>query len=169
MIMADVLKIFLIVVGMLAVTIGYWLAAEALAPRLVGRAAVTLRRRPILAAALGLALAAPFLLAGAGLWSAGGGPAKAVGFVLLAVPIFVALLGSAGLARRIGEGLPAAADGAQPWRRVLRGGIVLALLFLLPFFGWFLVLPLTLVAGVGAAFRGWRELRRGPTGGEAER
>ena len=35
------------------------------------------------------------------------------------------LVGSAGLAQRIGAGLPSPADLTQPWRRVLRGGIVL--------------------------------------------
>ena len=35
MIMADVLKIFLLVVGALIVLVSYWLAAESLFPRLV--------------------------------------------------------------------------------------------------------------------------------------
>ena len=35
MIMADVLKIFLIVVGLMMVSVCYWLAAEALFPRVV--------------------------------------------------------------------------------------------------------------------------------------
>jgi hypothetical protein len=60
------------------------------------------------------------------------------------------LVGSAGLILRIGSGLPSPADEQQPWRRVLRGGILFALTFLLPIVGWF-VLPIwALVSGFGA-------------------
>ncbi len=60
-------------------------------------------------------------------------------------------MGSAGLGDRIGVGLPSAGDATQPWRRLLRGGTVLSLTFLLPIVGWVGVLPWTLVSGVGAA------------------
>jgi hypothetical protein len=64
------------------------------------------------------------------------------------------------LALRIGAGLPTPADEQQPWRRVLRGGILLALTFLLPFVGW-IVLPLwALVSGFGAFILSVQELRR---------
>jgi hypothetical protein len=54
------------------------------------------------------------------------------------------------LVLRIGAGLPSPTDEQQPWRRVLRGGILLALTFLLPIVGW-IVLPLwALVSGLGA-------------------
>jgi hypothetical protein len=43
-------------------------------------------------------------------------------------------------------------DLDQPWRRVLRGGAVLALLFVVPLLGWFAVFPLTLASGLGALF-----------------
>jgi hypothetical protein len=45
--------------------------------------------------------------------------------------------------------LPAPDDERQPWRRVLRGGAVLGLTFVLPLIGWFLVLPVSLLMGVG--------------------
>ena len=68
-------------------------------------------------------------------------------------PLLLAFLGSAGLALRIGEGLTDAADEgvAKFWRPVLRGGLVLAPTFLVPFFGWFVLLPWVLVSGVGTA------------------
>ncbi len=44
MIMADVLKIFLLVLGMLIVIVSYWLAAESLFPRMVARAQARNRR-----------------------------------------------------------------------------------------------------------------------------
>ncbi|MCC6143719.1 MAG: hypothetical protein IT368_07920, partial [Candidatus Hydrogenedentes bacterium] len=60
------------------------------------------------------------------------------------------LAGSTGLVRLIGLRLPSTHDTTAPWRRVLRGGTVLSLTFLLPGLGWFLVLPATLVSGIGA-------------------
>ncbi len=151
MIMADILKIFLLVLGMLIVIVSYWLAAESLFPRVVARAQERYRARPIGITLLGALLGGPLLAAGLGLLQVGAAPAKALGFVLASATVLAGLLGSAGLCRRIGEGLPSPADEAQPWRRVLRGGCVLALTFLLPFAGWFLVLPLTLASGFGAA------------------
>jgi hypothetical protein len=51
---------------------------------------------------------------------------------------------------RIGQGLKSTRDAHEPWRRVLRGGIVLALTFVLPFVGTFVVMPLAFVSGFGA-------------------
>ncbi len=160
MIMADVLKIFLLVLGMLIVLVSYWLAAESLFPRLVARAQERYRTRPIRITLLGALLGGPLLAAGLALLQAGGAPVKAAGFLLASAALLSGLLGSAGLCRRIGEGLPSPADAAQPWRRVLRGGAVLALTFLLPFAGWFLVLPLALASGFGAALGAAWDLRR---------
>jgi hypothetical protein len=90
------------------------------------------------------------------------------------VLILPALLGSAGLAERLGTGLSSPADEARPWRRTLRGGLVLAGMFLLPFAGWFVLLPLVLVSGFGALAsvryrRPWRHAAADsipPKGGE---
>jgi hypothetical protein len=75
---------------------------------------------------------------------------KLVTGALLMVPLVLALVGSAGLADKIGAGLASPVDQAQPWRRVLRGGAVLALLFVVPLLGWFAMFPLTLASGLGA-------------------
>ncbi len=171
MIMADVLKIFLSVLGMLIVLVSYWLAAESLFPRLVARSQDRLRSHPLRATLLGALIEVPLVLVGLGLLQAGAAPAKVAGFLLATLAIFGGLLGSAGLCRRIGAGLPSPADSGQPWRRVLRGAVVLALMSLLPFAGWFLVLPLVLTSGLGAALSaGWalrREARApAPTGVE---
>jgi hypothetical protein len=68
-------------------------------------------------------------------------------------------MGSAGLCDRIGAGLPGDTDARQPWRRVLRGGIVLSFAFVLPVIGWFVLLPWTLVSGVGASLGSLRRRR----------
>jgi hypothetical protein len=46
--------------------------------------------------------------------------------------------------------LPAARDASEPWRPVLRGGVVLSTCFVLPGIGWFVVLPYALITGFGA-------------------
>ncbi len=171
MIMADVLKIFLIVLGMLIVTVSYWLAAESLFPRLVARSQVQYRTRPIRITLLGALVGTPLVAIGLGLLQAGSAPAKIAGFLLATAAVFGGLAGSAGLCRRIGAGLPSPADAVQPWRRVLRGAVVLALMSLLPFAGWFLVAPLVLASGLGAAMAaGWASRRdaRAPADQESE-
>jgi hypothetical protein len=80
---------------------------------------------------------------------------KWVGILIVTVPIIAGLLGAAGLARRVGCGMPAPVDELQPWRRVLRGGTALALTFLLPLLGQLIVIPLVLASGVGASVFTW--------------
>ncbi|MDB6023046.1 MAG: hypothetical protein JWQ04_2903 [Pedosphaera sp.] len=159
MIMADVLKIFLIIVGLLIVYVSYWLLAQALFPRMVGRAS-QLYSQPVKISLIGL-LATPLPLGLGILISKLPNPLlKVIGVTLMVIPALLGLIGSAGLTLRIGAGLPSPADAAQPWRRVLRGGVLLAFSFLLPVVGWF-VLPIwALVSGFGAFIICVREQRQ---------
>ena len=75
-------------------------------------------------------------------------------------PILGGLLGTAGLALRIGQGMPAPGDEHQPWKRVMRGGTALALTFLLPILGQILAIPLILASGLGASLLTWAARRR---------
>lgn len=151
MIMADVLTWFFIVTGLYLTLVCHWLAASALFPRVVEACRVRYSR-PLTALLLGVVLAAPCLALGAAGAHAPHPAVSAAGKGLLFLLALPALVGSAGLALRIGAGLPSPADVAQPWRPVLRGGLVLAGTFLLPFVGWFVVLPFSLVSGFGAMF-----------------
>ena len=147
--MADILKILLIILGILAVYVSYWLLAEALFPKMVQRASECYRS-PVRITLIGLAAAAPPVVLGLVLANLPNPLMKLVGITFVVVPAMLGLAGSAGLTQRIGAGLPSPADAAQPWRRVLRGGILLALSFLLPVVGW-IVLPIwALVSGFGA-------------------
>jgi succinate dehydrogenase/fumarate reductase cytochrome b subunit len=158
--MADILKIFLLVVGGVLVFIAFWLAAEALFPALVERARGQYGR-PWRLTFAGLAMAAPFVAIAMLLFQKGNNPLlNIVGFIFLAVVLFGGLAGSAGLAKRIGLGLPAPIDEAEPWRRVLRGGTVLTLTFLLPFIGWIGLTIWTLVSGFAALVFAVREAQR---------
>jgi hypothetical protein len=143
------LKILLIVVGLLTVYVSYWLVAQALFPQVVERARHHYSK-PVKITFIGLLAAALPLVLGAVISNVPNPALKLVGVTLMVIPAMLGLVGSAGLALRIGAGLASPADEQQPWRRVLRGGILLALTFLLPFVGW-IALPIwTLVSGFGA-------------------
>jgi len=156
--MADILKIFLLIVGAILIFIGFWLAAEALFPTLVERAR-NQYSRPYKLTFAGLAMAAPFVLGAIAIFKISHPVMNILAFVLLAVVLFGGLAGSAGLAKRIGLGLPSPMDDTQPWRRVLRGGIVLVLTFLLPFIGWLGLTIWTLVTGCAALVFAVREAK----------
>ncbi len=164
MILADILQWFLLILGALITLNAHWLGAHALFPGVVQRARQRYVESPVKTTLVGLAIAAPTLTLAIGIGKVAPNPALkalAVGLGLFAG--LLALVGSAGLAERIGAGLPSPVDEHQPWRRVLRGGIVLGLSFLMPFLGWFVLLPWTLVSGLGAwalAGRAPRVVRR---------
>jgi hypothetical protein len=151
MIMADVLKIVFLIIGLLICYVSYWLAASALFPGVVDRARRQYERHPFRVTLVGIALAVPFVLVSIGIGKVAHPLAKMLGVAVISVPILYGLIGSAGLALRIGASLQSSLDETQPWRRVLRGSVVLSLTFLLPVIGWFIVMPWTLVSGLGAA------------------
>lgn len=148
--MADVLKWFLLIVGTQIVFVSYWLAAQALFPRAVERAREKYSR-PWKLTLFGLLMSAPLIFVGILIFQRNNPLFKLLGAGLVLLPVVVGLIGSAGLNLRIGAGLPSPIDEQQPWRRVLRGAIVLALMFLLPVIGWFVLLPWTLISGFAAA------------------
>lgn len=149
MIFADILFWFLMVAGAYLALNAYWLAAVALFRPAVERAHQTYASRPVAATLAGLLALLPVLGVFALFARAAHPGVKLLTGALLLVPLVLALVGSAGLADRIGAGLAAPVDQPQPWRRVLRGGAVLALLFVVPVLGWFAVFPLTLASGLG--------------------
>lgn len=152
MIMADVLKIVFLIVGTLIVIVSYWLAATALFPAAVTRARGAYERHPVRITLLGTIVGVPLFLLGVALVAAGPTPlTKIAGGTLASLLLLLALFGSAGLCQRIGLGLSAPLDEFQPWRRVYRGGTVLALTFVLPIVGWFAIFFWTLISGFGAA------------------
>lgn len=149
MIMADVLTWFLLIVGILIVYNCYWLATKALFPDLVNRCQ-TAYASPIKLTGIGLAVGGPLIALGIAVAATKHPAIRITGFSLLTLAVFAGLAGSAGLAQRIGAGLRSTADEAQPWRKVLRGGPVLALTCLLPFLGWFFLQGWILISGIGA-------------------
>lgn len=157
--LADVFTILFIILGFLIVYVGYWLLAVGLFPRFVERCAERIGEAPVKITLLGAVTLTPVVAIGLGISSAApNGAGKVAGLALALCGALGALLGSAGLALRIGTGLKSARDEQEPWRRVLRGSIVLALTFVMPFLGTFIVMPLAFFSGFGACIAGlWRK------------
>ncbi len=151
MIMADVLTWFLLILGILLVFVANWVGAYGLFPGLVEGCSERYGRRPVAATLLGLVVLVPLLIAAGAVGQIGHPVINLLVLLVLTVPVLLALLGSAGLAWRVGTGLGSPNDSTQPWRRVLRGGVVLSLVFLMPVIGWFVLLPWSLVSGFGVA------------------
>jgi hypothetical protein len=156
---ANVLVWFLMALGVFLMFVSYWLAAAALVPAHVARCAEKFGR-PVVTTGLGLLVVAIPIGLGVVVLNAAPAALKWTGVFLIGVPLFSGLVGSAGLAYRIGLGLPVPGDDERPWRAVGRGGVVLALTFLLPVLGQLLVIPLVLAAGAGAGFWAWLSARR---------
>ena len=148
MIMADVFKILFLTIGGLVIVISYWLIAEALFTKSVRRARDLYAGHAVRTTLVGALAGVPITFIGIALISSGAG--ASIGIPVLSIAVVAGLFGSAGLARLIGEGLPSERDDREPWRAVMRGGAVLSLACLLPFAGWFILLPLALASGLGA-------------------
>lgn len=147
--LADVFTVLFIILGFAIVFVAYWLAAAALFPQLTQRCADRFGDSPLKATLLGLVVWVPILVIASMISNkAPNGALKLVGILIMLVSALVALAGSSGMALRIGAGLKSMRDEAEPWRRVLRGAIILALTFVLPFVGT-LVMAWTFVAGFG--------------------
>jgi len=147
---ADVLTVFLVILGLMLVFQAIWLFGTALFPRMVGQARDRYKT-PIRTTMWGLLIVVPTFILGFVVLGQASIPAlKGVGIVIGAVPLLLGAIGSAGLSQLIGLGLPAPGDQSQNWRRVWRGGWVLNFCYLLPFAGWFVVLPWAIISGCGA-------------------
>ncbi len=149
MIMADIFLWVFLILGLLLTINAVWLATTALFPEKVQKFSQSYSR-PLRQTLTGVAVVIPVLLVATVLAKGNPVPIKIVGVALVGLLVLMGLAGSAGLASRIGRGLPSARDIDSPWRTTLRGGIVLSLTFILPFIGWFGILLWTLVSGVGS-------------------
>ena len=159
MIMADVLTWFLLIVGIILVLNSYWLVAVSLWPRWV-EACADRYRQPGRVTLTGVIVAIPGVILVMLFRNIHHAAGNALSIIVIGVLLIVGMAGSAGMAQRIGQGLVSPKDESQPWRRVLRGGIVFAFTMLLPFVGWFVVLPWALVSGLGAVTLAWTSSRR---------
>jgi len=151
MLMADVLSIFLVVVGLLLALQGLWLLCRSLWPVPVQAAGQIARRRwgKCLVVGVPITLGMILLTVVLAKFAAGAG-GQVAAFGVVCAYIFYASAGVAGLSDLVGQGLPSPSDRDRPWLAGIRGGVALELAFLLPILGWFILLPLALILGCGA-------------------
>lgn len=129
----------------------WWLATRALAPEFVERSREQWSSRPVLTVLLGGVTGGFATIVCIVLLSIDHAVAKLAGSGLAMCVLAFALCGTAGLAARIGRGLASPSDEGREWFQSLKGGAVLELTFLLPFLGWFVLLPIAVYGGLGAA------------------
>ena len=151
---ANVLLWVFLTVAFYFVFLSHWLVAASLFPDYVAKCQLQFER-PVVTTLVGLLFTVIPIAIGLTIANVAPPALKWIGILITAVPILAGLLGTAGLARRVGCGMPAPVDEAQPWHRVLRGGTALALTFLLPILGQLIVIPLVLASGVGASILTW--------------
>ncbi len=155
MIFADVMIVVFIIIGLLLAFPAYWLLWQALFPGFIRKARLRAERSPLKALALGVPLGVFGFAVSLALLAAPNGLAKILGAAGLIGLFGCAFAGASGLCWLIGERLPSVRDQEQAWRPVLRGGMILELSFLLPFLGWLVLLPLSLMFGLGCWLLAW--------------
>lgn len=159
MLMADTMAITLVIVGLLVAFQGLWLLVSALWPARVAGATDACEGLAWLCFLVGLPIAFVAIVIIAIVGKTLGGPGQFLAFMFTSLLVIYSQVGVAGLVTHIGRRLRSPIDADRPWRATLRGGIVLALTFLLPIVGWFLVLPVSAITGVGATTLSWRSRR----------
>lgn len=151
---ANVLLWVFLTLAFYFVFLSHWLVAHSLFPDYVAKCQGQYSR-PIITTLVGLLFTVIPIAVGLSIANFAPAQVKWIGVIIATVPIIAGLLGTAGLASRVGCGMPSPVDEAQPWRRVLRGGTALALTFLLPILGQLIIIPLVLASGVGASVLSW--------------
>jgi hypothetical protein len=151
MLMADTMSIFFVILGMLLAFSGLWLLCRGLWPEAVAAAADRCGKRLWSSFLVGLPVTFVMVVLTKTLFSVLGPVGKIAGVGVVCLYMLQAHTGVSGLATSIGRRLLSPLDEQRPWRSTLRGGVVLELTYLLPFLGWFVILPASIIIGSGAA------------------
>lgn len=130
--------------GVILVVTAYYTVGAAMLPGLARSSAERIARQPLRTAMIGLAISVPWMVAAIALMAVGG-PIGLIGVIMALTWVLVGLVGGAGIAEHVGR----FGGDVTGWRCVARGGLFVALTWVLPLIGWFVVLPVTLAAGVG--------------------
>jgi hypothetical protein len=150
MLMADVLSITLSILGFLLAQQGLWLISRALWPRRFSAATLRCRRNPVASFVVGVPVTAAWLVLVAVVSRWFGAAGQIASFALFILYWIYANVGTAGFVTHVGQHLASPADEARPWAATVRGGVATELAWLVPFVGWFGVLPVSIVLGAGA-------------------
>ena len=151
MLMADTMSIFFVILGMMLAFAGLWLFCRALWPKAVAAAADRCCKCLWSSFLAGLPVTIVMVVLTKSLFNELGPVGKIASVGVVCLYMLQAHTGVSGLATSIGRRLAAPLDEQRPWRSTLRGGVVLELTYLLPFLGWFVILPASIIIGSGAA------------------
>ena len=128
------------------ILLGHWVTAAGMFPKATRAFAEVYETRPLRATLVGIFTYGPLVL----LFLQNAKIPGGLRFLVVVAALFgllLAFIGSAGLALRIGRNLSA---GGDTWHQVLRGGVMLALVFITPVLGWLFLLHVGLASGLGA-------------------
>ena len=153
MLFADTMAIFFVVVGLLISFNGVWLLARSVWSGAVARSVIAHEDSMWKSFLIGLPVTALSIFIFIALSSTKNGGAGLAAVLQLSIYLLFSSVGVAGLATIFGERLSRHPGDEAPWKATARGGSVLALSYLFPFMGWFIVLPITTVIGCGATIR----------------
>jgi len=148
--MADISAIFfiLLILGIAfpAMLAAWWLLFPNLIARAQTRVEMTLARTFWLGLVVVIALTIPMII----LMALPFGPAKFIGWILLAASLALSSIGSAGIAAHLGERMKSTGDDYTPLSAFLRGAVILELAAFFPVLGWFFLWPFALITAFGA-------------------
>ncbi|HKY54962.1 MAG TPA: hypothetical protein VJM08_11680 [Anaerolineales bacterium] len=148
--MADITAIFfiLIILGIAfpAMLTAWWL----LFPNLTHRAQTRVEKTLARTFWLGLLIVIMFTIPIIVLMALPFGPAKLIGWILLAVSLALSSIGSAGIAAHFAERIKHTGTTFTPLSGFIRGAIILELAAFFPIVGWLFVWPLMLITAFGA-------------------
>lgn len=151
-----------LVLAVLLSLTGYMLLVRAMFPAFVERSSTAWSSRPVATVALGAPVAIVLILISVGLLNAPNGALRLIGFLVTGLSLGLTFAGTAGLAARIGRGLASPSDHGREWAGLLRAGIVLELSMLFPILGWFVIAPIAVIGGAGAAVQALFARRAAP-------
>ena len=155
--MADISAIFfvLLILGIAfpAMLTAWWL----LFPSIISRAQTRVDKTPWGTFWMGLVIVVAVSIPVVILLALPFGPAKFIGWLLLAAALAFSSIGSAGIAAHLGTRLTSH-SGLSPLNAFVRGSVILELVALFPVLGWFFIWPIALIMAFGAtgfAFLNW--------------
>ena len=148
--MADISAIFFILliisIAFPSMLTAWWLLFPSVVARAQTRVEKTLARTFWLGLVIVIALTIPIVI----LLALPFGPAKFLGWILLAGSLALSSIGSAGIAAHFGERMKQTGNNYSPLSAFLRGSIILELAAFFPVLGWFFLWPLALIIAFGA-------------------
>ena len=147
--MADISAIFFILlifgIAFPAMLTAWWLLFPSVIQRAQSRVEKTLAQSFWLGLVIVIALTLPIFI----LLALPFGPAKFLGWILLAASLAFSSIGSAGIAAHLGNRLTQKGD-VTPLGGFVRGAIVLELASFFPVIGWLFIFPILLITAFGA-------------------